>query len=91
MDDEQKRISQTGVRVFSTQDIALEILMILEKNRIPIYKLDEVLDQVKKVVLEQPISIGTVGLTLSEYEKNQKRIRETIAHHKKLIDEWWGK
>ena len=45
MDDEQKRISQTGVRVFSTQDIALEILMILEKNRIPIYKLDEVLDQ----------------------------------------------
>ena len=32
MDDEQKRISQTGVRVFSTQDIALEILMILEKK-----------------------------------------------------------
>lgn len=64
--------------VYNSQSVVTEVLMVLEKHKIPISLLDQVLADIKDTVVNQPIISGTIGLSLQDYEENERRILQEI-------------
>lgn len=75
-----------GVKAFSIKNAALEIMLVLEKQKIPICAVDEILAAVKSGVMEQPVTTSrNVGLPIHDYEENENRLIDEVRQRKQII------
>lgn len=69
--------------VYNPQNVVTDVLLTLERHRIPVSLLDEVLSDIRDAVMHQPIQgKGIIGLSLADYEKEAKRILQELEHRR---------
>lgn len=73
-------------RMFDQRIAAMEILMVLDKNRVPIHAVDDVFAAVKEEMVLQPVTIGATGFPPKESKrrlsKTQRKVSQRKAQHK---------
>lgn len=69
--------------VYNPQTVVTDVLLTLEKHKIPVSLLGEVLSDIRKAVLNQPIQAnGIIGLSPADYEKEAERILQELEHRR---------
>lgn len=67
------------MRIYSTKNAAVEALLVLERHKIPVSALDDVLADIKSLAMEQPVTAdGTIGLPPIQYEECARRILQEL-------------
>ena len=63
------------MRMYSTKNAAMEALLVLQRHKIPIFALDDVLADIKDAAMQQPVTAdGVIGLPSNQYEECAKKI-----------------
>jgi len=67
------------VTVYDPQNVVTDVLLTLERHKIPVSLLDEVLSDIRSAVMGQPIRAESIiGFSIVDYEKEGKRILQEI-------------
>lgn len=65
--------------VYDSKNVVVDVLLTLERHKIPVSLLDEVLSDIRSAVMSQPIRAESIiGLSIADYEKEGKRILQEI-------------
>lgn len=71
------------VRMYNPKNVVLDVLLVLEKHKIPVSLLDTVLADIRATVMSQPITGGSIGLPPAEYEEQERRLLRELESRKK--------
>lgn len=71
------------VRMYNPKNVVLDVLLVLEKHKIPVSLLDTVLADIRATVMSQPITGGSIGLPPAEYEAQERRLLRELESRKK--------
>lgn len=73
------------VRTYNLNEVILDIILTIEKHRVPIMFLDQILSGVKtEVQLHQIIGRSEIGLTPEAYTEMLEGIRKDLENARKL-------
>lgn len=70
------------IRTFDPRTAALEILMVLDKNKVPIYAGDEVFAVVKEEMTNLPVTVCHAGFPVEETERRAEKARIKFSKRK---------
>lgn len=72
------------MRVYNLNEVILDVILTIEKHRIPIEFLDQILEGVRKeVMMRQIIGRSEIGLTPEAYTDMLEDIRKDLEHIRK--------
>lgn len=65
--------------IYDPKTVVTDVLLTLGRHKIPVARLDEVLSDIRNTVMNQPIQKESIiGLSLTDYEKEAKRILQEL-------------
>lgn len=77
------------MRVYSLNEVILDVILTIEKHRIPIEFLDQILEGVKKeVMMRQIIGRSEIGLTPEAYTDMLEDIRKDLESIRKFQERY---
>ncbi len=77
------------MRVYNLNEVILDVILTIEKHRIPIEFLDQILEGVKKeVMMRQIIGRSEIGLTPEAYTDMLEDIRKDLESIRKFQERY---
>lgn len=77
------------MRVYNLNEVILDVILTIEKHRIPIEFLDQILEGVKKeVLMRQIIGRSEIGLTPEAYTDMLEDIRKDLESIRKFQERY---
>ena len=70
------------IRTFDPRTAALEILLVLDKNKVPACSVDEVFAVVKEEMTHLPVTVGHTGFPPKESKRRIEDVRREFTRRK---------